>query len=153
MTFISIGKAAELLGIDNRTLIRWEKSGRLLPDHYTPTGHRRYRLTDIEREQKMASESVGVVMAARVLGVSQQQVYNLESKGRLHPIKKDGKRRYLLSEIERTMEQEHKPTDVRFIMPCVIVSKHLLGEPEILKAMLMRQAERYIDRFISATNE
>lgn len=38
---ISIGEAANLLGVDIQTLRAWDKSGKLIAER-TPTGHRRY---------------------------------------------------------------------------------------------------------------
>lgn len=44
---VPIGKAAHLLGVSTRTIIRWTDAGRL-PATLTAAGHRRYRLTDVE---------------------------------------------------------------------------------------------------------
>ncbi len=41
---ISIGKAAEILGVHVQTLRNWEKSGKLKPDSISPGGSRRYSL-------------------------------------------------------------------------------------------------------------
>jgi len=43
---ITIGEAAELLGVSNTTLRRWEKSGKLVPER-TAGNQRRYRLSQI----------------------------------------------------------------------------------------------------------
>ena len=43
---ITIGAAAELLGVSHTTLRRWEKSGRLVPER-TAGNQRRYRLSQI----------------------------------------------------------------------------------------------------------
>ena len=40
--YLSIGAAAFAIGVSVVTLRRWAKSGRLLPDHRTLGGHRRY---------------------------------------------------------------------------------------------------------------
>jgi excisionase family DNA binding protein len=40
---ISIGKAAEELGVSRETLRRWEESGKITPER-TQKGHRRYDL-------------------------------------------------------------------------------------------------------------
>ncbi|MDL2408498.1 helix-turn-helix domain-containing protein, partial [Rhizobium calliandrae] len=37
-TFVSIGEAAEVLGVSITTLRRWEAEGRLVAEH-TPGGH------------------------------------------------------------------------------------------------------------------
>ena len=43
---ISIGKAAEELGVTKETLRRWERSGRIASER-TPKGHRRYDLSKL----------------------------------------------------------------------------------------------------------
>ena len=43
---ISIGKAAEELGVTRETLRRWEESGKITPER-TPKGHRRYDLASL----------------------------------------------------------------------------------------------------------
>ena len=52
---ISIGKASELLGLDKRTLLRWEDSNKLTSVR-TAGGHRRYRLSDIEKLQGISTK-------------------------------------------------------------------------------------------------
>ena len=44
---ISIGKAAQILGVHVQTLRNWEKSGKLKPDSISPGGTRRYNLDKI----------------------------------------------------------------------------------------------------------
>lgn len=44
---ISIGKAAEILGISVVTLRRWEKSGKLISAFRTFGNHRRYKIIDV----------------------------------------------------------------------------------------------------------
>lgn len=46
-TLITQTEAVRLLGVHRSTLLRWEELGRLTPVKL-PSGHRRYRLTDIE---------------------------------------------------------------------------------------------------------
>ncbi len=41
MNLISIGKAATMIGVSQRTLINWEKEGKIKAIHL-PKGHRRY---------------------------------------------------------------------------------------------------------------
>ncbi|MFX1512049.1 MAG: IS607 family transposase [Promethearchaeota archaeon] len=43
--FISIGKAAWLLGVSPNTLRRWDKLKKIVPTYRTPGHHRRYKLT------------------------------------------------------------------------------------------------------------
>ena len=45
--FLSIGIAAPLLGVNTKTLRRWESSGKLKPAFQTPGNHRRYKKTRI----------------------------------------------------------------------------------------------------------
>ena len=45
--YISIGKAAEILGVNVVTLRRWEEKG-LITSERTPTGFRRYKVSQIE---------------------------------------------------------------------------------------------------------
>lgn len=39
---MSVGEAAEMLGVTVKTLQRWEREGRLIPHARTPTGRCRY---------------------------------------------------------------------------------------------------------------
>ena len=50
---LSLRKAAELLGVNISTLRRWDKN-KYLTAIRTPGGHRRYRLSDIEKFQSPA---------------------------------------------------------------------------------------------------
>ena len=45
--YLSIGAAAELLGVAPSTLRRWEREGRLLPDERTQGKQWRYKLTTL----------------------------------------------------------------------------------------------------------
>ena len=45
---LSVGKAAGLLNVHPDTLKRWERAGRIVA-YRTPTGHRRFRRSDVER--------------------------------------------------------------------------------------------------------
>lgn len=55
--WVSIGKAAKIIGVSISTLRLWEKRGLLVPDR-TPTGHRRYELINavviIEYKDRLA---------------------------------------------------------------------------------------------------
>ena len=42
---ISIGQAAQILGVHVQTLRNWEKSGKLKPDSISPGGTRRYTVS------------------------------------------------------------------------------------------------------------
>lgn len=78
---ISVGKAAEVLGVSVPTLHRWEKEGRLIPDARTPGGQRRYdesRLHRLAGEQTAATDDVGAVTIAYARVSSQDQKSDLE---------------------------------------------------------------------------
>jgi putative resolvase len=47
---LSIKETAELLGVSQSTLRRWEKDGRLIPDERTKGNQRRYKLSSIRPE-------------------------------------------------------------------------------------------------------
>src|SRR3989338_6287306 len=57
---LSIGEAAEYLGISEQTLRRWDKDGTLKATYVSAGSHRYYSLTDLEKRAKglfrMASE-------------------------------------------------------------------------------------------------
>jgi putative resolvase len=48
--YISIGQAAEVIGVSISTLRRWEEEQSFLPDYRTKGGHRRYCLKRLETE-------------------------------------------------------------------------------------------------------
>lgn len=80
---LSIGKAAELLGVHIETLRLWEKAGKLQPAK-TLGNHRRYLLSDIERLQGLTPEELNdsrtnkVACYARVSSHEQKQKGDLE---------------------------------------------------------------------------
>ncbi|WP_209316265.1 MerR family transcriptional regulator [Haematospirillum jordaniae] len=45
--YVSVGRAAALLGVSVSTLRRWEREGKLLPER-TASGHRRYALSRLQ---------------------------------------------------------------------------------------------------------
>ena len=45
---VSPGKAALILGVSVKTILRWTADGRLPLASLSAGGHRRYRLTDVE---------------------------------------------------------------------------------------------------------
>ena len=47
-TLVPIGKAAHLLGVSTKTILRWTDDGKLPLANWSDGGHRRYRLTDVE---------------------------------------------------------------------------------------------------------
>ena len=46
--FVSIGQAAEIIGVSISTLRRWETEGRFIAHHRTCGKHRRYSLSEIK---------------------------------------------------------------------------------------------------------
>lgn len=79
---ISIGKAAELLGVHVDTLREWDAEGKLTPVK-TFGNHRRYNLEDIEAlcgnvPKKPKSDLVRVAVYARVSSHEQKQKGDLE---------------------------------------------------------------------------
>ena len=79
---ISIGKAANLLGVHVDTLREWDKEGKLVPVK-TFGSHRRYKLEDIESlsddtPKKIKSELIRVACYARVSSHEQKQKGDLE---------------------------------------------------------------------------
>jgi len=80
---VSIGKAADQLGVCIDTLREWDKSGVLVPIK-TAGNHRRYRLSDIESmkgeipEKSTADNKVRVCTYCRVSSHEQKQKGDLE---------------------------------------------------------------------------
>lgn len=84
---ISIGKTAELLGTTTRNLRRWDEEGKLNAVR-TQGGHRRYRLSDIQRLQGIdpdqPREQEVVVAYCRVSSHDQKKKGDLDrQKGRV----------------------------------------------------------------------
>ena len=61
---LTSGQAADLLGVDPRTIARWAESGRL-PSSRTTGGHRRYKQADVDRL------NLAILAAQRGLTVSE----------------------------------------------------------------------------------
>ena len=77
--FLRIGEAASFLGVCNKTLRRWESSGRLRPAYRTAGGHRRYarhelvalvkvQFNESAGRAKKEGESRGVRLRAAIYG-------------------------------------------------------------------------------------
>ena len=48
--YLSIGQAAEVIGVSISTLRRWEQEGSFMPCYRTKGNHRRYSFERIERD-------------------------------------------------------------------------------------------------------
>lgn len=57
--FISIGKAADMLGVCPKTLKRWETKGKMSPSFRTPGGHRRYEVSYLKGFVKSKGNQTG----------------------------------------------------------------------------------------------
>ncbi|WP_042315173.1 MerR family DNA-binding transcriptional regulator [Desulfofarcimen acetoxidans] len=82
---ISIGKAAKYLGVSINTLRVWEKKKILVPER-TPTGHRRYKMSQVEsfEGKKYSRIQNTVFLYARVSTQKQADAGNLDRQiGRL----------------------------------------------------------------------
>ncbi|PSR23603.1 MAG: resolvase [Sulfobacillus acidophilus] len=85
--FVSIGKAAKMLGMSIEGLRKWEREGRLIPVR-TLTNHRRYRVADLhvlmhETVQNPALDT-RCILYARVSTKEQQEAGHLDRQlGRL----------------------------------------------------------------------
>jgi putative resolvase len=79
---VQISKAAEILGLNQATLRKWDESGKLKPIK-TEGGHRRYRISDINafmghKEEPVIEESKPVCTYARVSSHEQKQKGDLD---------------------------------------------------------------------------
>lgn len=77
---ISISEASEILGVDIRTLQRWDNDGRLKA-YRTLGGHRRYKLSEIESlftNETNQSTKINVFIYCRVSTKKQADSGNLE---------------------------------------------------------------------------
>ena len=106
---IDISQAAQLLGVDKRTLQRWDKSDKIKPQR-TPGGHRRYLMSDVKRLQGITEEQIEelkegskrVAVYCRVSSHEQKQKGDLErQKGRLldYCVKKKFEVEHILEEV------------------------------------------------------
>jgi len=80
---LTIGDAAEILGVTDETLRAWERDGKLKPS-YTEGGHRRYKRIDIEKlagtyvEPPKIQSTNKVALYCRVSSHEQKQKGDLE---------------------------------------------------------------------------
>ena len=85
--FVSIGKAAKMLGMSIEGLRKWEREGRLIPVR-TVTNHRRYRVADLHalmhEDVPNPALDTRCILYARVSTKNQQESGNLDRQlGRL----------------------------------------------------------------------
>ncbi len=83
--YVSIRKAAKMLGVSIGSLRKWEENGLLTPER-TPTGHRRYRVAGLQKlmHEKDESPSITCAIYARVSTKKLEDAGNLDRQtGRL----------------------------------------------------------------------
>ena len=85
--FVSIGKAAKMLGMSIEGLRKWEREGRLIPVR-TVTNHRRYRVADLRALMHEDGQNPALdtrcILYARVPTKKQQEAGHLDRQlGRL----------------------------------------------------------------------
>lgn len=61
---LTVGQAAALVGVSTITLKRWEASGRIRSER-TPTGHRRFRRSDVEALLTPSTDTTALAGDAR----------------------------------------------------------------------------------------
>ena len=81
-TLVTIHEAAQALGVSISTLRRWERDGKLVPEH-TPGGHRRYDLAQLfpERFHSASHVSRKTVAYARVSRHDQKDDLERQKQG------------------------------------------------------------------------
>ncbi len=62
--YLSPAETARALGVSTRTLKRYRADGRIIPHHYTPSGHARFLPKDVERLRDERSEPFRSQMGA-----------------------------------------------------------------------------------------
>ena len=105
---INISEAASLLGVDDTTLRRWDRAGKIKPQR-TMGGHRRYLKSDVLKLQGVPEEIIEkseicnkVAVYCRVSSHEQKQKGDLErQKGRLleYCVKKKYEIEHILEEV------------------------------------------------------
>jgi len=79
--FISIGKAAEFLGVSTQTLRRWEREGKTLPIQRTSGGQRRYDITQLGCRKHSIDKNEKLTLAyARVSSHDQKEDLGRQEK-------------------------------------------------------------------------
>lgn len=109
---IAIKEAAELLGVDPKTLRRWESDGKISPQK-TIGGHRRYLLSEIEAMQGVEDEKQldNIAIYCRVSSHEQKQKGYLDrQQARLvkYCAEKDYKVKYIYDEVGSGMSDNRR---------------------------------------------
>jgi putative resolvase len=109
---IAIKEAAELLGVDPKTLRRWESDSKISPQK-TIGGHRRYLLSEIEAMQGFEDEEQidDIAIYCRVSSHEQKQKGDLDrQQARLvkHCAEKDYKIKYIYDEVGSGMSDNRR---------------------------------------------
>lgn len=109
---IAIKEAANLLGVDQKTLRRWEANGKI-SSQKTVGGHRRYLLSDIEAMQglKHEKQTDNIAIYCRVSSHEQKQKGDLaRQQARIvkHCAEKDYKIKYIYDEVGSGMSDNRR---------------------------------------------
>jgi predicted site-specific integrase-resolvase len=72
-TFVSIKKAADILGVSTQTLRRWETEGRGVPTQRTKGGQRRYDVTQLTPPPTKTPNNTATIAYARVSSHDQKE--------------------------------------------------------------------------------
>lgn len=107
---IAIKEAAELLGVDPKTLRRWESDGKISPQK-TIGGHRRYLLSEIEAMQGVEEQLDNIAIYCRVSSHEQKQKGYLDrQQARLvkYCAEKDYKVKYIYDEVGSGMSDNRR---------------------------------------------
>lgn len=109
---IAIKEAANLLGVDQKTLRRWESNGKI-SSQKTVGGHRRYLLSDIEAMQgiDIEEQTDDIAIYCRVSSHEQKQKGDLDrQQSRLvkYCAEKDYKVKYIYDEVGSGMSDNRR---------------------------------------------
>lgn len=78
--FITIGQAANLLGVSSQTLRRWEKRGKGLPCQRTKGKQRRYDISQFQKQGSMQNQKELTLAYARVSSHDQKEDLHRQEK-------------------------------------------------------------------------
>ena len=118
---ISIGQAAEVIGVSISTLRRWEEEELFKPDFRTKGGHRRYDLSRIEREflNKSSSEDKRKVVAYARVSSHDQKADLVRQEQRLEKVCTENKYNFeLISDLGSGINYNKKGLNKLIKMIC-----------------------------------